>query len=321
MPAYARGLMTDAASAPPWLPAYLDGERAALARAVTEVENDGAFAGAVLAAARQAPARALVVGITGAPGAGKSTLVGAYVGELRGRGLSVAVLAVDPSSPLTGGALLGDRIRMSRHAGDAGVFVRSLASRGHLGGLARNAALVADVMAASGRDIVIVETVGVGQSEIEIAGLADVRVVVWAPGAGDDVQAAKAGILEIADLIVVNKADLPQAAATQAALRSAASYAAAPLAVMATAAVSGRGVPELADAIAALADAQGAQSGDRARERRRRRLVGQALTLAQEAVAALDAGTLDALLDRVDAGEIDSDRAARRLLAAALARD
>jgi len=308
----------EAKPAPDWLTAFLGGGRAALARAVTEVENDGPFAAAVTAAARGAAARALVVGITGAPGAGKSTLVGAYVGQLRGRGLSVAVLAVDPSSPLTGGALLGDRIRMSRHAGDSGVFVRSLASRGHLGGLARNAALVADVMAASGRDVVIVETVGVGQSEIEIAELADVRVVVWAPGAGDDVQADKAGILEIADLIVVNKADLPQAAATQAALRSAASYAAAPPAVMATAALSGRGVAELADAVAAFAAIHGAVTGERARARRRRRLIGQAERLAREGIQALGADPVDDLLDRIDAGELDADEAAGRLLAAAL---
>ena len=307
--------------APPWLDAFLGGERAALARAVTEVENDGPFAAAVLAAARSAPSRAMVVGITGAPGAGKSTLVGAYVGELRGRGLSVAVLAVDPSSPLTGGALLGDRIRMGRHAGDPGVFMRSLASRGHLGGLARNAALVADVMAASGRDAVIVETVGVGQSEIEIAGLADVRVVVWAPGAGDDVQAAKAGILEIADLLVVNKADLSQAAATEAALRSAASYAAAPPAVMTTAAVSGRGVAALADAVAALASTQGAAAAERGRERRRRRLLGEAEHQIRSRLRALDDAVADALIARIDAGTLDPDAAARDLLEQALSRD
>lgn len=308
-------------TAPSWLDAFLGGDRAALARAVTEVENDGPHAAAVLAAARAASHRAMVVGITGAPGAGKSTLVGAYVGELRGRGLTVAVLAVDPSSPLTGGALLGDRIRMSRHAGDGGVFVRSLASRGHLGGLARNAALVADVMAASGRDVVVVETVGVGQSEIEIAELADVRIVVWAPGAGDDVQAAKAGILEIADLIVVNKADLPQAAATEAALRSAASYAASPPMVLMTAALSGRGVPALADAAAALAAAHGAQTGERARERRRRRLLGEAVRLAQMRLAALDSAVADGLLARVDGGELDLDAAALAMLQAALDRD
>ena len=300
---------------PDWIAALLAGERPALARAVTEVENDGPQAAGVLAAARGAAHRAAVVDITGAPGAGKSTLVGAYVGELRRRGLTVAVLAVDPSSPLTGGALLGDRIRMSRHAGDPGVFVRSLASRGHLGGLAENAAAVADVMAASGRDVVVVETVGVGQSEIEVAGLADVRVVVWAPGAGDDVQAAKAGILEIADLIVVNKADLPQAAATEAALRSAAAYAAAPPAVMLTAAHSGRGVPELADAIAALAAGRAASAVERGRERRRRRLIEVAVERIRTRLATADPAVVDRLLDAVDAGELTGDEAVARLIA------
>jgi len=311
-----RAAMSRAAETPrlDWIAALLAGERAALARAVTEVENGGPNSAAVLAAARGAGRRAPVVGITGAPGAGKSTLVGAYVGELRRRGLTVAVLAVDPSSPLTGGALLGDRIRMSRHAGDPGVFVRSLASRGHLGGLAENAAAVADVMAASGRDMVLVETVGVGQSEIEVAGLADVRVVVWAPGAGDDVQAAKAGILEIADLIVVNKADLPQAAATEAALRSAASYAAAPPAVMRTAAQSGRGIPELADAIAPLAAARAGSAVERGLERRRQRLLAAAVELARQRLAG-DPAVLDRLLAAVDGGELAPDEAARRLLA------
>lgn len=300
---------------PPWLAAFLGGDRAALARAITEVENDGADGAVVLAAARRASRRAGVVGITGAPGAGKSTLVAAYVAELRRRGLTVAVLAVDPSSPLTGGALLGDRIRMSRHAGDAGVFVRSLASRGHLGGLARNAAVVADVMAASGRDVVIVETVGVGQSEMEVAELADVRVVVWAPGAGDDVQAAKAGILEIADLIVVNKADLPQAAATEAALRSAASYASAPPQVLSTAAVSGRGVPELVDAVDGLAAGQQSTADARRRERGRRRLLGEVQRQARAATLAAGNEALDAMLAQVEAGELDLETAARRLLA------
>ena len=208
---------------PAWIGAWLGGERAALARAVTAVENDAPEAAHVLAAAARAPRRAPVIGITGAPGAGKSTLVASYVAQLRARGHSVCVLAVDPSSPLTGGALLGDRIRMTRHAGDRGVFVRSLASRGHPGGLARNAAAVIDAMAVSGRDAVIVETVGVGQSEIEVAELADIRVVVWVAGAGDGVQAAKAGLIEIADFIVVNKADLPGAAATRAAMTAATS--------------------------------------------------------------------------------------------------
>jgi len=294
----------------PWIAALFGGDRGALARALTAVENDGEDAAAVLAAVARTELRAPVVGITGAPGAGKSTLVAAYVAELRRREQTAGVLAVDPSSPLTGGALLGDRIRMSRHAGDAGVFVRSLASRGHLGGLARNAFAMADVMAASGRDVVVVETVGVGQSEIEIAEIADVRVVVWAPGAGDDVQAAKAGILEIADLIVVNKADLPQAAATEAALRSAASYAAAPPEVMTTAALSGRGIPELADCIACLAAA-------RLRDLsvlRRRRLLSAARRLALARLANASDSLLDPLLHDIEHGAASLDSAAAMLL-------
>jgi LAO/AO transport system kinase len=189
---------------PDWIEHLLAGDRAALARAITAVENETAEAPLVLKAIRPALGRASVVGFTGAPGAGKSTLVSAYVAELRRRNLGVGVVAVDPSSPITGGALLGDRIRMTAHATDPGVFIRSLASRGHLGGLSRTASRVIDVMDAAGKDVVLVETVGAGQSEVEIADVADVRVVVLAPGLGDEIQAIKAGILEIADILVVN---------------------------------------------------------------------------------------------------------------------
>ncbi|MEU5880572.1 methylmalonyl Co-A mutase-associated GTPase MeaB [Spirillospora sp. NPDC047279] len=154
-----------------------------------------------------APADARVVGVTGPPGAGKSTTVAALVGAYRGRGTRVAVLAVDPSSPYSGGALLGDRIRMAAHAGDPGVLIRSVAARGHLGGLAAAVPAALRVLAALSFDVVLLETVGVGQSEIEVAAVADPAVVVLTPGAGDAVQAAKAGLLEVADLVVVNKAD------------------------------------------------------------------------------------------------------------------
>jgi len=296
-----------------WDALLAGGERGPLARAITAVENDAPDAQAILRAARRRAGKALVVGITGAPGAGKSTLVGAYVSELRRRGQTVGVLAVDPSSPLTGGALLGDRIRMVRHAGDPGVFVRSLASRGHLGGLALSTGAVIDVMDAAGRDVIVVETVGVGQSEIEITDLADVRVVVWAPGAGDDVQAAKAGILEIADVLVVNKADLPQAAATEAALRNAASYGSGdPPHVLKTMATRGTGVDLMADAIAVAAT-----------ERKASRAAGLTLRLERQIVA--DAGRrlaalaghdrgLQALADDVAAGELSLDEAATRLI-------
>jgi LAO/AO transport system kinase len=300
----------------PWAAALREGSRATLARAITLVENDAPEARDVMRAARALTGRALVVGITGAPGAGKSTLVGAFVGELRRRELTVGVLAVDPSSPLTGGALLGDRIRMLSHAGDGGVFVRSLASRGHLGGLARSAGSVVDVMDAAGRDIVIVETVGVGQSEIEMTDLADVRIVVWAPGAGDDVQAAKAGILEIADILVVNKADLPQAAATEAALRSAASYGAGDMPdVMRTTATSGRGISELADRVLA----RGRRSGDArisGAERRLQRQVVEGVAQTARLRAGADS-RLAALCERLRRGEMDLDEAVATLLESA----
>ncbi|NWF84064.1 MAG: methylmalonyl Co-A mutase-associated GTPase MeaB [Bryobacteraceae bacterium] len=166
-----------------------------------------------------ADARARIIGITGAPGAGKSTLAAAMLGELRRRSLRVAVLAVDPSSPFTGGALLGDRIRMSGFEDDDGVFIRSMASRGALGGLAPTTAAAARLLASSGFDIILIETVGVGQAEVEIARVASVTAVVLAPNMGDDVQAGKAGILEIAGVLIINKADLPGADRLEALLR------------------------------------------------------------------------------------------------------
>jgi LAO/AO transport system ATPase/phenylacetic acid degradation protein PaaD len=190
------------------------GDRASLARAISAVENGAPFAAALAAAARARAGRAHVVGITGAPGAGKSTLINALLGELLARGARVAIVAVDPSSPVSGGAVLGDRIRMGEFGSDERVFIRSLASRGHLGGVSRTTAAVVDLLDAAGFDTVIVETVGAGQSEVEVAALADTSVVVCPPGLGDAVQATKAGILEIADVFVVSKGDLPAAART-----------------------------------------------------------------------------------------------------------
>jgi LAO/AO transport system kinase len=180
-----------------------------LARLATGVENRDPRALAQLDALP--PGHARIVGITGPPGAGKSTLVGALAAAIRAQGRTVAVVAVDPSSRRTGGAILGDRIRMQQHHGDPGIFIRSMATRGITGGLARATADMVRLMDASGRDFVIVETVGVGQDEVEIAGLAQVTVVVLVPGMGDDVQAIKAGIMEIADIFVINKADQPGA--------------------------------------------------------------------------------------------------------------
>lgn len=196
------------------LEAILAGSRTALARAATLLENDRPGAQALHERLLAHCGRAHVVGITGAPGAGKSTLINALLAELVRRGRRAAVLAVDPSSPVTGGALLGDRVRMGDAAEHDAIFIRSVSSRGHLGGLSRTAGRIIDLFDAAGFDTVIVETVGTGQSEVEIARFADTKVVVCPPGLGDEVQAIKGGVLEIADLLVVNKGDLPAAART-----------------------------------------------------------------------------------------------------------
>ena len=187
------------------------GDVRALARAVSMVEDGAEGAAELIAACRRLGRKARKIGITGPPGAGKSTLVDQLVAKLRASGETVGVIAVDPSSPYTGGALLGDRVRMRGFAGDSGVFVRSMASRGALGGLAKSAAGVCTLMEAAGLGTVIIETVGVGQDEVGIAALADVTILVLVPGLGDDVQSLKAGVMEIADIFVVNKSDLPGA--------------------------------------------------------------------------------------------------------------
>jgi len=189
------------------LAAIREGQPRAVGRAISLVENSAIELPTMMKALAPAAGRAMVVGITGAPGVGKSTTIAALVAALRGKGHRVGVLAVDPSSPFTGGALLGDRVRMQQHALDGEVLIRSMATRGHLGGLSVAAPSALRVFDAAGCDVVIVETVGVGQSEVEIAGVADCAVVLLAPGAGDGIQAAKAGILEIGDVFVVNKSD------------------------------------------------------------------------------------------------------------------
>jgi LAO/AO transport system kinase len=185
----------------------LEGDRRAVARAISMVEDGAEGLEELSAGLFPHTGNAYTVGVTGSPGVGKSTLVGALVRQLRGSGRSVAVLAIDPTSPFTGGALLGDRVRMQDHATDPGVFIRSMATRGHLGGMALAAPEAVRILDAAGSDVVVVETVGVGQAEVDVAAATDSTLVVVAPGWGDAVQVAKAGILEVADVFVVNKAD------------------------------------------------------------------------------------------------------------------
>jgi LAO/AO transport system kinase len=244
--------------------AAVGGDRLALARLLTAVENRTEVAEAALRRLYQTAGRAHLVGITGPPGSGKSTLVAALIAEIRKAGRNVAVIAVDPSSPITGGALLGDRVRMQAYAGDDDVFIRSMAARGHAGGLAATSTSAAVVLDAAGFDLILIETVGTGQSEVEVAAAADTTVVLEAPEMGDEVQAIKAGLLEVADLVVVNKGDKRGAQRTAAQLR-AMLVATAPRGdvgpeapvrprpkrpeVMITTAATGDGVPELLAAL------------------------------------------------------------------------
>jgi LAO/AO transport system ATPase len=253
----------------PMLAPLAAGDRRAIARAISAIENGAAAAEEIAAAIAPRLGRAHVIGITGAPGAGKSTLIDALLGELIRRGRRIGVVAVDPSSPLSGGAVLGDRVRMGRHGAHERVFIRSAASRGHLGGVSRSTRRIVDVLDAAGFDTVIVETVGAGQSEVEIIEVADTRVVVCPPGLGDEVQAIKAGILEIADLLVVNKADLPAAESTARDLKEMLrlrSRDRAEVPVLRTVATRGEGIAELTDQLERHAAAAG--RGRRLRQRR-----------------------------------------------------
>ena len=238
-----------------WVEKICEGDPRALARALSEVENRGARAENLLRALFAFSGQAWRIGITGAPGAGKSTLVNGLVMHLRKQGRSVGVVAVDPTSPYTGGAILGDRVRMQSHHGDPGVFIRSMATRGLLGGLAPATADVIVTLEASGRDVVIIETVGVGQAEIEVVKLASAVALVLTPAMGDDVQTLKAGIMEIADLFVINKADQPGAGRIQEQLEALLSLLPADQArppIVQTVATDNEGVGELMNTLSAL---------------------------------------------------------------------
>ena len=302
------------------------GSRRALARIVSIVEHGGPAARAALVKLYPHTGRAHIVGVTGPPGAGKSTLVNELALELRRKERTVAIIAVDPTSPFTGGAILGDRIRMQPLGGDAGVFVRSMASRGQLGGIARATGDVVKVFDAAGFDIVIVETMGAGQAEVEIAREAHTVVVVEVPGLGDDVQAIKAGILEIADLFVVNKADRDGADRVQRHLRQMMQLGGAPreawtVPILPTVATQGSGVAAVVDAIERhrrhLEDGGYLHARERARVVRELRAIlrQMALDLVEQRVSPEER---DRIVDDIQARVHDPYTAAEALLGDAL---
>ena len=298
------------------------GDARALARLVSLVENESAELRRLLKVIVPMTGRAHIVGLTGAPGVGKSTVTGGLVRYYRSEGLRVGVLAVDPSSPFSGGALLGDRVRMQEHATDDEVFIRSMASRGHLGGLSLATPQALRILDAAGFDVVLIETVGVGQAEVEIASLADSALVVVAPGLGDSIQAAKAGILEIADIFVVNKSDRPGAQEVIRDLRTMlamANYQASDWKppIVSTTAATGEGIGDLAAAVGKhrqwLADS--GLLAERRRARVREEISAIALAELRRRMGALPGESrLDELADRVTAGELDPYSAADELI-------
>jgi LAO/AO transport system kinase len=305
----------------------LAGESRAIARAISLIENEDPQAAALVRAIFAKTGRAYVIGVTGPPGAGKSTLVDRMTADLRGRDNTVGVLTVDPTSPFSGGAVLGDRLRMQGHAADDGVFIRSMATRGHLGGLARATGDAALVLDAAGKEIIVIETVGVGQDEVDIIRTADVSIVVLVPGTGDDVQALKAGIMEIADIFVVNKADREGADRLVASIESNLSLQTfAPgewrPPIVKTVATSGGGIADLVDTIwrfrSQTEPTQAARRQRRSEFRLREIVARQFMDRLERGM--LKPGELEVMVERVAAREIDPYTAADELLALGLTR-
>jgi LAO/AO transport system kinase len=301
------------------------GDPRAIARAISLIEDESAAGAELVRRLFEHTGRAYLVGVTGPPGAGKSTLVDRMTSEFRKAGSTIGVVAVDPTSPFSGGAILGDRVRMQAQAADPGVFIRSMATRGHLGGLARATSEVALVFDAAGKDIVLIETVGVGQDEVDIVRTADVSIVTIVPGAGDEVQALKAGIMEIADIFVVNKADREGADRTAASIEAILSLHAfadgewrPP--ILKTEATTGRGVPELLAAIERFKAHTAATRGERrggGEEGRMRELLGHRFLQHVERHV-LEAGEFERTLEQIAARELDPYTAVDRILARAV---
>jgi len=296
------------------------GSPRAIAKAISLVENNGARAQRLMKGVFAHRRDALVLGITGAPGTGKSTLVDQMIGYLRASGKSIGIVAVDPSSPFSGGAILGDRIRMMRHSVDEGVFIRSMATRGHLGGLAKATGEAIAIYEASRKDYILVETVGVGQDEVEVVKLADLILVVLTPGAGDDIQTFKAGIMEIADIFVLNKADSPGAEKMEKQLRAMLELGfqcknLPPL--VKTVATKGKGVEAL---IAEIGRLSGARNRRVQEERRKRLLFWMLRDVTREKIFQLisrhvQASELKELVDRIYRRETDPYTVADKLIA------